>query len=299
MGTILTIDIGNTNTKFVIFSQQNDIKPEFIKVIKNNEISVDYLNKSFFEFINNNYYPSNIIISSVNKKIEEYIKIIINIFQKELNKKRKIKNNINIIHIKMMKNLPFAFKYNPLNSYGKDRLANLFFSLKSGTPFISIDIGTAITIDYINSKNIYSGGIIIPSAQLMLKSLNNFTDLLPEININKLETKKIKKVFDDINNNNNLGFSTKENMILGNFSTIIYSIVSYIANIYYKEVNNLSKNRKLNIVLTGNEIFKKLDSIIKNKIKVFNNINLNLLNIIYEDFLVNKGLKIFFDYYYN
>ena len=50
---------------------------------------------------------------------------------------------------------------------------------------IIVDAGTAITVDVINDKGAFMGGIIAPGIDVSSKALHHFTALLPEITVNK------------------------------------------------------------------------------------------------------------------
>lgn len=300
MESILTIDVGNTNTKFIHFSKiKEDLHPLKIDILSNYRIQNWYLqkNKELFIFLKKKLfeYPTTVIvISSVNKKIENIIK---NGFQSIKHENDYNLKTIKLIEIEFKKDTPFSFNYNPINSYGKDRFSTLFFSIKTGFPYVIIDSGTATTIDFINSQKLYMGGIIFPSVKLMLDSLHNFTCLLPQIDILNFSKQKLEKILNSIENGNNMGLSTIENMLYGCYSMYIYNIVNYLKIIYFKEIKYLSEINKLNIVFSGKNFNENFINTIK---KLFiKQSSLKFINIIVENFAVNKGLKIFFDQYYN
>lgn len=64
---------------------------------------------------------------------------------------------------------------------GHDRLvtaAGALFVYRA--PFIIIDFGTAMTVDYIDEEGVYQGGMIIPGMRTSLKSLGQRAELLPD-----------------------------------------------------------------------------------------------------------------------
>lgn len=52
-----------------------------------------------------------------------------------------------------------------------------------GTPAIVVDIGSATTVDLIDSEGCFRGGAILPGLRLMIQSLHDYTALLPRIEI--------------------------------------------------------------------------------------------------------------------
>lgn len=67
---------------------------------------------------------------------------------------------------------------------GVDRLANAVASARLfGGPCVVIDFGTATTLDVIDSRGAYLGGIIAPGINLMTQYLHEKTELLPHIEI--------------------------------------------------------------------------------------------------------------------
>lgn len=81
------------------------------------------------------------------------------------------------------KNLPISIKhrYSP-GQLGMDRIINVFGALRlySPPPFLIIDYGTAITLDYVSQKGVLEGGMIIPGPQIAFQSLVEQAALLPK-----------------------------------------------------------------------------------------------------------------------
>ncbi len=71
--------------------------------------------------------------------------------------------------------------YNKINKLGIDRKVNIYGASKIyRLPLLIIDYGTAITLDYIDSKGIFRGGMIIPGPGLAFKALSHRAALLPK-----------------------------------------------------------------------------------------------------------------------
>ena len=229
----LTIDIGNTRNKFAVFD-----KNEIVDIITNNELSISIVQNILTKYSN----IENAILSTVkniDSSIKSYLSSSLNYFI-ELDEKSKI---------------PVDNFYKTKSTLGKDRLAavigaNNIYPDKS---VLVIDMGTAITFDFLNKDNQYLGGTISPGLEMRFKALNHFTGKLPLLNKNE--------------SYNIIADNTTDAIISGVQNGIIFEVDGYI---------NSLKNKydDLKIILTGGDaIF--FDKKLKNTIFV----NLNLNNI--------------------
>ncbi len=66
---------------------------------------------------------------------------------------------------------------------GRDRLiaAWMAVQLDDSAPIIVIDAGTAVTIDYVDAKGVFQGGVIFPGAESNFRQLCEHTDALPNL----------------------------------------------------------------------------------------------------------------------
>lgn len=73
--------------------------------------------------------------------------------------------------------------YSPQGSLGADRIANALgaIALYPSRNRIVVDAGTAVTIDVVDSRNRFVGGLIMPGIELCLHSLTAGTSLLPRV----------------------------------------------------------------------------------------------------------------------
>ncbi len=125
--------------------------------------------------------------------------------------------------------------YKNPNEVGTDRLVTAVGAYeKYGGPSIIVDIGTAITLDYINKNGEYIGGIIAPGIEISADALFNKTAKLPKIDIDIP-----KRV---------IGKSTRESMQSGLVFGFIGLIDSLIERILESE--NLTKD-DVRIIGTG------------------------------------------------
>ena len=67
---------------------------------------------------------------------------------------------------------------------GIDRLLNVVAAkslLPVATPGIVVDVGTAVTIDYLDADHVFQGGAILPGPRLMFEAMHQYTAKLPLI----------------------------------------------------------------------------------------------------------------------
>jgi len=78
--------------------------------------------------------------------------------------------------------VPIGEDLDPETITGVDRLLNAaaaFDNVKQAC--VVVDVGTAVTIDFIDGAGTFHGGAIAPGAQMQLRALHDFTEALPEI----------------------------------------------------------------------------------------------------------------------
>ena len=213
---LLTIDIGNSSIKAAIFDK--------------NKLIHQFREKYLSEFISiiKNHPHENIAICSVvpemtknlSVKIKEEFRIIPFILTKD------IKSNIEI-------------EYKTPETLGIDRLCSAegaYFLLKNsekyneyrdGVYILTIDFGTATTINIIEYPGKFIGGLIAPGIEMMFESLNEKTAQLPDVNVSHFSS------------------------IIGNDtnSSIASGVVSSITGMIKKTINYLKKGK------SGKDIF--------------------------------------------
>ncbi len=177
---ILLIDIGNTTTDIGVFTKKKIIFLKKLKTHKNFQISTKNIKKA-------------IVCSVVPPKTKEVISFL---------KKKRIQTFV------IGKDLSVPLKSEYKGLLGQDRILNCFGALKvvKKLPLAVIDLGTAITLDFVDKRGVYKGGIIYPGLRLSLESLLERAYLLKDIKIK--EIKKPKKL---------IGANSKETILSGLF----------------------------------------------------------------------------------
>jgi type III pantothenate kinase len=168
MALDLVLDIGNSRIKGALF----DGKTLVDSFVSNHPLNQDHL----VRFLEGKPLGS-VFISSVNAKAEEGVTSFL--------KQKKIH-----YHLLDYKNLKMIFDVDEPEQLGHDRIANAYGALARFpiNDCIIVDIGTAITLDFVAKEGRYLGGMIYLGASLCAKALAEFTDKLPLISPQKPES---------------------------------------------------------------------------------------------------------------
>ena len=157
----LVLDIGNSRIKGGIFEAKKLI--EFFAFEKD----------EFVHFLDGKTIQD-VLIASVNAKAEERVKKYL--------EQQKIKARF-LDYSK----LKLVLDVDEPEAVGHDRIANAYGALVRFplNDCIVVDIGTAITVDFIVKEGRYMGGMIYAGAELCAKALADYTDKLPLVTLKK------------------------------------------------------------------------------------------------------------------
>ena len=234
----LVVDIGNNYFKLGIFENSNLIYTFSDKNSEiNNEIEIvltKYKNVSYAIISN----VSSLSVFEVFKKFE-----------------------IKVLKLDSTLALPFILNYKSPETLGNDRLAlaAAASTLYPHSNKLIIDVGTCITIDFVDYDNNFFGGSISPGLEMRYKSLNNYTANLP-----------LLKIGDDYNYP---GDSTNSSIHAGVIGGVCNEIMGFITKIDSKHDNIeviltggnakfLSKRLKITIFANQNFILEGLNNIL-------------------------------------
>lgn len=154
------IDIGNSRVKILSNEHGSAAFP------------INELNDKWFDeirsFIEKHSSPYSWAISSVNSTVEtDIIDILIERYPM-------------IIPAEFILNNQTLIDLSQVSGAGSDRIFGVIGALKyANPPLITIDCGTAITINYLDENCIFRGGTILPGVSTQLRALNHFTEQLP------------------------------------------------------------------------------------------------------------------------
>jgi type III pantothenate kinase len=231
------IDRGNTKTK-IYFFKEDTLKSSFSAINEEEEALASFLSK--------NKYTKGIFSSSSDVPLfMDTTKFLI------LNKETP---------------LPFTLNYNTPETLGTDRIA-----LAAGAHFLYpqsnclvISTGTCITIDLIDKKSVYQGGIISLGLTIRLEAMHTFTENLPLLRIKKQASFPL------------IGKSTEESMESGVYNGTISEIDQTISQFkaIYKDLTAIitGGDHKMFELHLKNEIFAQpnLQAIGLNRILLHN-----------------------------
>jgi len=91
-----------------------------------------------------------------------------------------------LLSIERPDQLPLSVALEEPAKVGIDRLLNALAAntLRPGDmPVVIADIGSAVTVDWLDENGVFMGGAIFPGLRLMAKALNDYTALLPLVEI--------------------------------------------------------------------------------------------------------------------
>jgi len=240
---IIAIDVGNSyskimiNNKIYVLNYDDNFGNELRKVLTVKDIKCENsMNK--------------IIISSVNTAQMEKINFIFD----EL--KIKYENANDYLHFQKI------IDFSEISGMGNDRKLGLIGATNfAKPPFITVDCGTAITVNIVDKNLKCLGGIIFPGLNTQAKSLKTFTSQLPQIDINSQIFSNKKNIF-------SAGKNTIDAITAGILSSTFGGIIHFISSTV--EENSLSN---VSIIFTGGngDLMYKIcsDYFSKNKNKSF------------------------------
>ncbi len=155
----LILDIGNFRVKGALFEEERVV--DLFSIPPEMERLRDLLSRAPI---------TNTLISSVNKSVEEDTQTLF--------------SSLNIpFNLLDFSSLKVRLDVDEPEQVGHDRIANIYGALFH-FPYndcIVVDIGTAVTFDYIGSNGSYLGGAIYPGIDIGAQALHEYTSLLPKV----------------------------------------------------------------------------------------------------------------------
>ena len=169
---LLACDIGNTNIKTGVFKDD--------EIVEFNSFSgypslINYLQKNKFK-----HAAISSVVPELTVKLKEDISSLF---------------NIDPFIINIFSSFKLKMNYDSIETLGADRIcsvegsfelykkSNEFKAFNPHTFLLSVDLGTATTINIVKFPGEFIGGIIAPGINLMFESLNKKTAQLPEVDI--------------------------------------------------------------------------------------------------------------------
>jgi type III pantothenate kinase len=230
----LVIDIGNTRTKIALFNQEE------LMIC----FPVTSFSSSDLELLIKDYPNINrAIISTVKENQEPLLSAL--------------KNRIQyVIELDHRTPLPIKNCYETPLTLGKDRIAAAVGANKHypDQNILVIDAGTAITYDFINEKNQYTGGFITPGLNMRFRALNHFTDKLPLLKPEMPGNFEGKNTTDSIRGGIQYGLKGEINQMIQHFNDLYGKLTIILSGGDANYLEKLLKSNKLvfpDIILSG------------------------------------------------
>lgn len=209
----LVLDIGNTQFKLSTFENNKVIFHEYLNELDSLQL--------------NNLVKANAITKAIYSDTRGVDKVWL---------EGLFPNEVQLIELTHQTTLPIKINYDTPHTLGKDRIAAAVGAnwLFPNTPILVLDIGTAITIDFVSPNNTFEGGIISPGQELRFKALHHFTGKLPLTQPSEIQGLA--------------GKSTLSAIQLGIINGIVFEINGYISR-YKKQYSDLK------ILITGGDAY--------------------------------------------
>lgn len=126
-----------------------------------------------------------------------------------------------------------SIDYPTPDKIGPDRLANAVAALhRFGVPVVVVDFGTAVTIDVVDARGYFIGGVIAPGLAALTDYMHERTALLPRVRF-----RRVRRA---------IGRSTKEAMLLG----ATYALTGLVREAL-RGIRRQLKTSRLRVVATG------------------------------------------------
>ena len=155
----LVIDQGNTRVKCAVFDDRNEIVFKAVKLKRYAD--------SLLKGLPPNLMIENVIISNTSTLSKS--------FTSQLSKYQVF------VHLDHKTKIPISNKYETPETLGKDRIAAAVGAWVKfpNENILFVDMGTCITMNFINNKGWFLGGNISPGIKMRFKAMHKFTANLP------------------------------------------------------------------------------------------------------------------------
>lgn len=170
---LLAIDIGNSNIKFGVFDDESLIKKFSIPTVRTQ--TAEEIISLTENFLSENI--SSVVVSAVVPELKNSIEDF-------------SKNHLNTSPLFITHETDFGLKinYEQPKTLGVDRVIAAFAAKeKYRSPCVVCNFGTATTIDAVNCRNEFCGGVIVAGMNLLADALFQKTSKLPRVEIERAE----------------------------------------------------------------------------------------------------------------
>jgi type III pantothenate kinase len=225
----LVIDLGNTNAKVGVFDGEELVHHQYYPLPQAGDSQEG---KAVLGHSMERIFEQGVL------QVQDKFKIQASIISSVINHQDDFDNDLaatsKLVRFNHETPLPIVLNYDTPQTLGLDRIANAvgIAAQSKGNNVLSIDIGTCIKYDLVDTENTYQGGGISPGYQMRFKALNTFTQKLPLIEQQKIQ--------------HHVGKNTEQSILSGVYNGMHHEIEGMIQG-YSKQYSGLQ------IVVTGGD----------------------------------------------
>ncbi len=206
----ITIDVGNSKTKVGIFNEQHALVEQY---------TYSHFGVRELSYLLNRFPITKGIIASVAPSpLLDKRQMLSRHLDQQTYKKIK---DLNLLVFTNSTPIPITNGYLTPKTLGLDRLAAAVGAY-AATPeenILVVDIGSAITYDFVSKEGIFVGGNIAPGIRMRLTVLHEMTDKLPSLHFEEDHSVPL------------LGATTTQAMISGVIKGIAFEVEGYIQSL--------------------------------------------------------------------
>tara|TARA_R110002096_G_scaffold173781_7_gene348731 strand:+ start:104697 stop:105548 length:852 start_codon:yes stop_codon:yes gene_type:complete len=180
LGLLIAIAVGNSRTRVGSFTEKECLNPQSFA-----SSDADAIAARVKEIIESNADEDDreptIVLSSVNPKFADEVERVT---------RKAVGQNIYRLGRDFQIPIKHTLTETGEMTVGQDRLLcaiGAFDQLKQAC--VVIDVGTAVTVDFVDGTGVFHGGAIFPGLSMMLSSLHEATSSLPKVVYRKLDPK--------------------------------------------------------------------------------------------------------------
>ena len=191
----LVVDIGNTLVKLAVFERDELVR----------QISVEKPREAHFEQLLKGGRAERAIVASTRGEMPALVELA-----------RRYADRL--LEFTPGTPVPIGNGYGTPATLGRDRLAAAVgaATLYPGRNTLIVDVGTAVTLDFVSAEGVFLGGCISPGMSMRFRALHEYTAALPLCDASAVEPRLV-------------GRTTEEAIRFGVMNSLAFEIEGYIA----------------------------------------------------------------------
>ncbi|RMH11065.1 MAG: type III pantothenate kinase [Planctomycetota bacterium] len=164
---ILTIAVGNTRTRAGLFDGG-----QLLESVVFQGSDPNHGRQSLERLITEGQAPEMAAIASVNDSVAERVGDLV----------RELLPDTCLARVGRDLDMPIRHTLDDPSTVGHDRWLNAIGAFsRTRQACVIVDVGTAVTVDFVDGEGVFHGGVIFPGLNMMLRALHEGTAALPEL----------------------------------------------------------------------------------------------------------------------